>query len=221
MVKIDFGKKTVQLWPDEYSGYIKISSTTLSYTTPQGTSTIITLPSNWFDNIDKRSHLTTFPVPNPALSQENPDIHIVEGSSSTVQDLEARSQREKFTFKEPDYLSILESMSIEQLKKRISEQMTNFTNINKVQEENASNLDQLGEKFGKNMGMIKNFINEIQDFVNKVERRVLRLEHVVLPPLDFELHGIKKDTQKFGIKRKHNFLFCFVFKGMKLITLFL
>ena len=149
-------------------------------------------------------------MPNPGLSQENPDTNVIQGGgSSKAQDLEERSQREKFTFKESDYSSILES--IEQLKKRISAQMTNYTNINKVQEENASNLDQLGEKFGKNMGMIKGFINEIQDFVKRVERRVLMLEHVVLPPLAFESHGIEKDTQKIRNKKKTYiyFFFCF------------
>jgi len=89
-------------------------------------------------------------VLNPALSQENPDTNVIQGGSSRAQNLEERSQREKFTFKESDYSSILES--IEQLKKRISAQMTNYTNINKVQEENASNLDQLGEKFEKTRG---------------------------------------------------------------------
>ena len=59
MVKIDFSKKTIQLWPGEYQGQIQISLSSLSFTTPQGSSNFITLPREWHvdENIMPQANL--------------------------------------------------------------------------------------------------------------------------------------------------------------------
>ena len=44
------------------------------------------------------------------------------------------------------------------------------------------------------MNMTKNFIDEIQIFVNKVERRVLQLEHIIFNPLESLRVDLKDDN---------------------------
>jgi len=55
--------------------------------------------------------------------------------------------------------------------------------MQKEQTDLSTSLQKLEDKFTKNMGMIKNFIDERQSFANKLERRVLQLEYVILTRL--------------------------------------
>jgi len=64
----------------------------------------------------------------------------------------------------------------------MSEQISKFTTFQKSQEENSLNLSKHEDEFKKKMNMTSGMIIQIQDFINKVERRVLRLEHVILTP---------------------------------------
>jgi len=50
----------------------------------------------------------------------------------------------------------------------------------------VNNFNQLEEGFQKKMGFVKSFVDEIQVFVNKLERRVLRIEHSILFPFGEE-----------------------------------
>lgn len=73
-----------------------------------------------------------------------------------------------------------------------------------AQDQIAGNLNDLEERFKKNMGMIKDFIDEIQDFVNKLERRVLQLEHCIFQLLKRRLvKGMVKLLTKKNRKIKN------------------
>ena len=71
----------------------------------------------------------------------------------------------------------LESFTL--FKRRVEGRNTTFEAMQKEQTDLSTTLQKLEDRFTKNMGMIKNFIDEKQNFVNKLERRVLQLEHVV------------------------------------------
>jgi len=70
--------------------------------------------------------------------------------------------------------------SISLLKRRLEDYVAKFETMQAEQTKLSESLLSLDQRFTRNMGMIKSFIDEIQNFVNKVERRVLRLEHIVL-----------------------------------------
>ena len=89
--------------------------------------------------------------------------------------------------------------SISLLKRRIEDHVVKFETMQAEQTKLSESLLSLDQRYTRNMGMIKGFIDEIQNFVNKVERRVLRLEHIVLSPIEdltIEDSGPKPSTRE-------------------------
>ena len=69
------------------------------------------------------------------------------------------------------------------LRRKIDDKLTNIESIQHTQDKIEGDLSALGEKFKKNMQMIKSFIDEIQNFLNLLERRILQLESCIFSPL--------------------------------------
>jgi len=73
MVKIDFTKKTIQLWPEEFQGQVQISSNGISYTNSRGSTNTIFLPTEWFSFQNSSSSSTNVPpssISVPTLSTQ-------------------------------------------------------------------------------------------------------------------------------------------------------
>jgi len=69
--------------------------------------------------------------------------------------------------------------AFETLKKRLDDKLVQFELAQKTQGQITGDLKTLEGRFSEKMGFIRNFIEEIQGFVNKLERRVLQVEHIV------------------------------------------
>src|SRR5690242_3322931 len=68
MVKLDFGKQTVQLWPEEYTGHLTVQDTCITFTHPNlGPRTII-LPASWSTNRKTYDHDLPRPSPTNPLN---------------------------------------------------------------------------------------------------------------------------------------------------------
>jgi len=76
------------------------------------------------------------------------------------------------------------SESFETLTKRLNEKSGDFAFIKDDEKKFAENLNSLEEKFKNKMEMTKSIILEIQDFINKVERRLLQVERVIFCPTE-------------------------------------
>lgn len=196
MVKIDFMKKTIQLWPEEYQGEVKISSMSLSYTNFKGGANIITFPKEWISdpNITSQeislSSSTTAP-PEPLHDDLGTDTRLKQ--TEKTQNLHDPSAKQEFPTLKPIW------NSIEELQKRIYELKT-FQVENNTLSESLTNHK---EDFQKKMGFIKGFVEQFQDFVNKLERRILRVEHCLMNPFGealteecFDKDPVKKNKSK-------------------------
>ena len=49
-MRIDFVKKTIQLWPEEFVGEVQITLKSIQYFTPKGIAKVIHIPQEWSQN---------------------------------------------------------------------------------------------------------------------------------------------------------------------------
>jgi len=88
MVKIDFSKRTIQLWLEEYQGIIKISSTSLCFHNSQGKLNSILLPDGWLKpNVACIDEILPSVPDLPLPTQENSNPNGERASKVPVPDL--------------------------------------------------------------------------------------------------------------------------------------
>ena len=134
----------------------------------------ITLPDGWIVPNTIYKGETSSSAPNlPSPKEES--LKIIGETTSEVPDL--RTYEKVCSGLKVKMETNFEPLDI--LRKKFDDQIANLESMKSAQDQITGNLNALEEKFKKNMGMIKGFIEEIQDFVNKLERRVLQLEHCV------------------------------------------
>ena len=193
MVKIDFARKTVRLWPEEYKGTIRIEQNSLHFTNYQGIQNQITLPIGWSEG---NGAITDKASSSSNLLQEDQQVHQVttekvsKAQEMWIGTILIDELKEKLEMA-PDSISLL--------KRRIEDYVVKFEAMQAEQTKLSESLLSLDQRFTRNMGMIKSFADEIQNFVNKAERRVLRLDHIVLSPIEdltIEDSGQKPSTRE-------------------------
>jgi len=70
MVKVDFFRKIIQLWTEEYQGNITVPANFVCFINPQGISDLITLNS-WNEQDVQKMNTTSSSIPiTPATEQE-------------------------------------------------------------------------------------------------------------------------------------------------------
>ena len=60
----------------------------------------------------------------------------------------------------------------------------------------SDSLKNLREDYHRKMDFIRGFIEQFHDFVNKLERRVLRAEHCLFGPIGEDLTRERTDKEK-------------------------